>query len=49
MMEKLFIAILVIFILISIVGAYAQYHDCSEKNGVLVKGMFHYECINTRN
>jgi hypothetical protein len=42
------IAIIIISILVIVVllGVFVKYQDCEEMGGVLVRGIFGYECIN---
>lgn len=40
------VAVIAVFAVVVLVGVAAQYRDCQAVGGVLVRGLFGWECIN---
>jgi ABC-type polysaccharide/polyol phosphate export permease len=40
------VIIISIFVTVVLLGVFVKYQDCQEIGGVLVRGIFGYECIN---
>lgn len=47
-MTWLFIVVIVILCIVVLIGAVAEYQDCQESGGALVRGMFGYECVDRK-
>ena len=43
--EKIFLAACALFIAVACIGIYSQYQDCSDRGGILLRGLIGYECI----
>jgi uncharacterized membrane protein len=47
-MTWLFVAVIAALAVVVLIGAIAEYRDCQESGGALVRGMFGYECVARR-
>jgi uncharacterized membrane protein len=47
-MTWLFVAVIAAFAVVVLIGAIAEYRDCQKTDGVLVRGMFGFECVSRR-
>ena len=39
------IAVVAVFMVVTLIGIYAQWRDCNEAGGTTVRGLFGLECI----
>ena len=43
--ERAAIAVVAVFMVVALIGIYAQWRDCNEVGGTIVRGLFGLECI----